>query len=284
MSSQTTHPEYVLGTADDEFIRLGLQHALWADFAGRSWKHAGIAPGQRVLDVGCGPGYATMDLARLVRGVPHDGAPPGHVVALDESPGFVERLKHESSVRGINNILAIAADVQRLDRTDLEPGSFDLAYARWVLCFVPDPGAVVAGVARLLKPGGRFVVNDYFNYEAMTLAPRRESFSRVIEAVGASWRARGGDPDVVGRLPALCREHGLTVTRLEAEQRVPRPSDTMWAWPDTFFRNFVPRLVEGGFLSGAEADAYFADWTKVSADPNAFIVLPVVFELIATRQ
>ncbi len=284
MSQTTGGAEYVLGTAEDEFVRLGLQHALWGDSAAPLWRRAGIGPGRHVVDVGSGPGYATMDLARLVRGVPREDAPGGGVVAVDESAGFIARLGQESRGRGLENIRGVVGDVQRLQDLGLEPGSFDAAYARWVLCFVPDPAAVVRGVAHLLKAGGRFVVNDYFNYEAATAAPRRASFSRVIRAVGESWRARGGDPDIVGRLPGLLRGAGLRLTHLEPEQRLARPGDTMWSWPDSFFRNFVPRLVEGGLLTGDEARAFFADWAEMSRpDSDSFILLPTVFGLVAEK-
>ncbi|MFY9341712.1 MAG: methyltransferase domain-containing protein, partial [Planctomycetota bacterium] len=70
--------EYVLGTGADELSRLGLQHRLWSDAAHQAWQRACIRPGQRVLDVGCGPGYAAFDLAQIVTAV-------GAVVGVDES-------------------------------------------------------------------------------------------------------------------------------------------------------------------------------------------------------
>ncbi|MEQ1634790.1 MAG: SAM-dependent methyltransferase, partial [Planctomycetota bacterium] len=58
--------EYVLGTGSDELTRLSQQHRLWSNTAHEAWLAARIAPGHRVLDVGCGPGYAAFDLASLV--------------------------------------------------------------------------------------------------------------------------------------------------------------------------------------------------------------------------
>ncbi len=268
--------EYVLGTDEAEHQRLGLQHRLWSDLAHETWKHARVGPGMRVLDVGSGPGFAAFDLAQTV-------GPSGRVVAVDESAGFIEKVREGARGRGLTNIDAHVHDVQRLEGLGLEAGSFDVVYARWVMCFVPDPAAVVRGVARLLKAGGRFCVNDYFNYESMTIAPKDAAFSKGIAAVGASWRERGGDPDFAGHLPRLCAEAGLRVARLEVHQRLCRPGDTMWAWPDSFWRNYMPRLVQGGHLTAGEAEAFMESWRRVSADPHAFMLLPAVFEIIAER-
>lgn len=275
-TAPTQPREYILGTADDEATRLGFQHQLWADLAQQTWREARIAPGQTVLDVGCGPGFASLDLAQLV-------GPTGAVHAADESAPFLERLRQQAAARGISNIHAHQADAHALDSLPIHPGSIDLAYARWVLCFVRDPGAVVASVARLLKHGGRFTVNDYFNYECMTIAPRRPAFSRGIRAIGESWRSRGGDPDVVGRLPDLFAKAGLRVTHLRVDQRLAQPADTMWQWPESFWRNYIPRLVSGGFLTKAEGDAFMSDWRDVTANPNSFMALPPVYMLVGEK-
>lgn len=273
----TTATEYVLGTDEAEYQRLGLQHRLWSDLAHQTWMNAKIGPGMRVLDVGSGPGHAAADMAQLV-------GHTGNVIGVDESAPFIERFNATAKARAIANMRGHVGDVQRLEFPGGAPASFDLAYARWVLCFVPDPAAVVRGVARLLKPGGRFCVNDYFNYEAMTLAPRDPAFSKGIAAVGRSWRERGGDPDLVGRLPKLCAEAGLRVTRLEVHQRITRPGDSMWAWPDSFWKNFIPRLAQTGHLTAREAGDFFETWKRVSADPHTFMLLPAVFEFIAEKN
>lgn len=273
----TTPAEYVLGTDEAEFQRLGLQHRLWSDLAHQTWMSARIGPAMRVLDVGCGPGHAAFDLAQIVGHV-------GSVLGVDESAPFIDRLRANAAARSVTNVDGHVGDVQRLDSLGQPSASFDLAYARWVLCFVPDPAAVVRGVARLLKPGGRFCVNDYFNYESMTIAPKDAAFTRGIAAVGKSWRERGGDPDLVGRLPKLCADAGLRVTRLEVHQRLTRPGDSMWAWPDSFWKNFIPRLAQTGLLTQREADEFFESWKRVSADPHSFMLLPAVFEFVAEKS
>src|SRR5262245_6514743 len=81
--SDASDRDYVLGTHDEELVRLGLQHRVWRPVVLDCWRRAGITTGSRVLDVGAGPGYAALDLAEIV-------GPAGRVVAVERSPRFVE--------------------------------------------------------------------------------------------------------------------------------------------------------------------------------------------------
>jgi ubiquinone/menaquinone biosynthesis C-methylase UbiE len=270
--------EYILGTGEQESARLGLQHRLWAASAHVLWERAGILPGMTILDVGCGPGHATMDLAEIA-------GPRGHVYAVDESALFLKQLHDRAAARQLRNVERILGDAQQIHQ--LLPhllAKADFAYARWVLCFVPDPEAVVAGVAALLKRGGCIAIQDYFSYESMTLAPRRDAFSRGVQAIGRSWRDRGGDPDIAARLPGLLRQHGLEVTYLNVNQRVATPDSTIWQWPDSFWQNYLPRLVEMGYLTGDEAAAFEAAWAQAASDPDSFMMLPPVWDIIARKR
>lgn len=266
--------EYILGTGDDELARLGFQHRLWSDAAHALWRAAGIRPGHRVLDLGCGPGFGAFDLASLV-------GRRGRVVALDMSEGFVAHANQQAAARDLPHLVARTGNVEALAFADGE--TFDIAYARWVLCFVAHPERVIAGVVRALAPGGRLCVHDYFNYETMTAAPRRASYTRIVQATAASWRSRGGDPDVVGRLPRLLAEHGMRVDHLAVHQRIARPGDTMWHWATTWWRNYVPKLVDMKFLEKPEAEAFFADLEDLDRSPHDFIVMPPVYEIMATK-
>lgn len=275
---------YVLGTGIDEAQRLGLQHRLWSSHTHRLWEEAGIQPGNVVLDLGCGPGHAAIDLAQIV------GA-NGRVIAVDESPAFLKQLRDHASSRGLENINRVLGDVQELDECIEQGkgndglGTIDVAYARWTFCFVNSPEAVVHSLAPIMKTGGKLVVQDYFNYErCMTLAPRREAFSKVINAVAASWRSRGGDTDVMGKLPSILHKNGFEVTHLDVVQRIARPGTTLWHWPTSFFANFVPKLVETGFINAEDAQKFFACWEEASKDAGSFVQLPPVYELIAVKQ
>src|SRR5271170_5692902 len=86
-------PHYVLGHSDAELERLRLQSALYADATRRVIRESGIAPGMRVLDIGCGPGDVAMLIADAV-------GPSGKVVAIDREPRAVETARNRALEAG----------------------------------------------------------------------------------------------------------------------------------------------------------------------------------------
>jgi len=89
--------DYVLGTHDEEIERLGLQHRVWRPRALDAWRRAGFTVGQTILDVGCGPGYASVDLAEIA-------GRSGRVVAIDRSRRFLDALESTARSRALKNL------------------------------------------------------------------------------------------------------------------------------------------------------------------------------------
>jgi SAM-dependent methyltransferase len=136
--------EYVLGTEDEEVRRLGLQHRVWRSKMLDAWEVAGISEGSRVADFGCGPGYASFDLAEIV-------GECGAVLGIDQSGRFVSHARTECKRRGLNKLhfleAGLAGDVPL-------PGGFDAVWCRWVASFVSDLPRLLGHVSSALRPGG----------------------------------------------------------------------------------------------------------------------------------
>lgn len=279
--------EYVLGTGDDELARLGVQHRVWSDAASGAWRRAGIGVGARVLDVGCGPGYATFDLAELVTHT-------GRVVGVDVSPRFVKHVNQQAGARRLTQVSALVADLQSEDagveravREALgQAKGFDAAYARWVLCWLANPALAVRHVAALLNVGGRFVVQDYFAWETMTRMPRSRAIDRLVEAAQHSFRAHQGDTDIAGKLPAIFNEAGLALESVQAHSRVVRGGggDSTLAWPVTWWNTYAPKLVESGHMTQRECDEALVDVNEIETRDDLFFVCPTVYELIGRKR
>lgn len=274
MSSPATEErEYVLGTHDAELTRLGFQHQVWSAQTAAAWEHAGFRRRDTILDVGCGPGYATLDLVDLV-------GPEGRVIGVDVSQRFVTHLREQAARRDHANVEARVEDLTQLSQA---PASVDGAFARWVLCFVADPAAVVARVARALRPGGTFVAMDYCHYEGFRTGPDSDVVQRVFAAVARSWRDHGGEPDIGLQLPQLMTAAGLKVREVRPLVRIGRPGTALWEWPRTFFQVFLPMLVSDGRLDAADADAFFAEYERRSGDPSAWFMTPPMVEVVAVK-
>lgn len=262
--------EYVLGTGLDELERLAFQHRLWSDAAHAAWIEAGIRIGQRVLDVGCGPGFASFDLAQLVTRA-------GTVLGIDESENFISYLNDQAHSRGLPQLSGRIGDVQALEQVETGAEPFDLAYIRWVLCFVPQPGKVIAGIAQRLRRGGRIVIHDYFGYQSLRTAPASDCHERAVAATIARWKDRGGNTDVAGDLPRLLADCGFRLIQFRAHARVARSTDTMFQWAEVWWKTWSPKLVESGFLSSADRDGLLQHIESLKADGHGFIQCPIVY-------
>src|SRR5262245_9010038 len=115
MATGGTEGDYVLGTHDEEVERLGLQHRVWRPRVLDAWSRAGFSTGQTILDIGCGPGHATFDLAGIV-------GPTGRVVGLERSRRFLDVLESERRRLGLENVETREVD---LDENDLPALGFE---------------------------------------------------------------------------------------------------------------------------------------------------------------
>ena len=270
--SDTEH-DYLLGTHEAELVRLGFQHRVWAGPTADAWERGGFRPGATILDVGCGPGYATLDLAQLVGG-------SGRVIAVDRSERFIGHLEAERQHRGLKQIETRLEDLETLSQAE---ESVDYAFARWVLCFVPRPDDVVARVARALRPGGTFVVMDYCHYEGFCVAPRSPVIERVIGAVAESFRRAGGNADVGRDVPGYMLDAGLEVRGIRQVVRLGRARSLVWEWPWAFFVNFLPTLVESGLISEDDRIEFNRDWEDRARNPAAFLLTPPMVEITGVK-
>lgn len=265
--------EYLLRSRDrEELGRLELQHRVWREQTDALVRRAGFCPGDRLLDLGCGPGFLSLDLAGLV-------GPGGSVTAVDGSQRFIDYLSEASRSRGLDWIRPELGDVRALR---LEPGSLDGAICRWVLMFLDAPDRAVRCVARALRPGGVLAVMEYVQFRSISLWPSGAHFKRVYEAVSRLISAAHGDPDVGGHVPRLLVDAGLEILEIESVMRTGRPGSPLWEWLDATNANHR-NLVEAGLLDQQELDAYYREWTDHRGIPGAFFTAPPVLLCVARK-
>ncbi|MFY9343180.1 MAG: hypothetical protein WAT39_11855, partial [Planctomycetota bacterium] len=109
------------------------------------------------------------------------------------------------------------------------------------------------------------------------------SHDLAVAATMKSWREQGGDPDVMARVPAMLVRHGMRVEQLRVHQRIARGADAMFAWVDTWWRTFAPKLVQRGLLAAADCEQLVADLAAIRNSDTDFIQCPTVYEIVAVR-
>ncbi len=268
----TEEDEYLLGTGAVELARLELQHNIWNGWTERLLDLAAFAPSGRILDLGAGPGFTTRSLAKR--------APEATVVALDSSPRFAAHLRHLATREGLRHVGFQQCDVHRLP---LESASCDGALARWLFCFLQRPEEVVAELARVLRPGARLAILDYFNYLAVGFHPPAPELTRAFQAVHRSFADHGGNLDICGVLPELLTLHGFQIAHLLPICEVTRPRESYWRWFKAFRDSYFDRLVEGGQLSAAELATFDTTLAAREQTPGSFFFTPPMLGIVAVR-
>jgi SAM-dependent methyltransferase len=271
--SQSKERDYVLGTHEPELERLGVQHRAWRPVVLDCWQNAGITVGSKVIDVGAGPGYATVDLAEIV-------GPTGKVVAVERSTNFVNAIKNSTQKRRSLNV-----EVHELDlmSDDLPDGPFDFSWCRWVLCFVSDPNLAVKKISSGLRPGGRAIFHEYGHYTTWQFFPHRPNLEEFRNHVIASWRGSGGEPDTGVKLPSWLKNNGLATRSIVPRIFCIRPADYMWQWPAQFVRVHLHRLLELGEIDAAFADKVRSDLVAAEKEEPSFMLTPLVLEIVAEK-
>jgi ubiquinone/menaquinone biosynthesis C-methylase UbiE len=268
-----TERDYILGTNDEEVIRLGSQHRVWRPVVSKLWWKAGITVGKRVLDLGAGPGYAAIDLAEIVGSA-------GEIVAVERSSKFVSVMKEACRSRRLTQVQIHELDLMT---DDLPKAAYDFSWCRWVLSFVSDPALLIRKLAAVMPIGSIAIFHEYGHYLTWRFSPRRPELERFAEKVSESWRASGGDPDIALNLPPLLSANGFIVRSAVPRIYCVRPSDYMWQWPAAFIESGPSRLQELGHVDEAFVSQVKAEFAKATKDPDSRMITPLVLEIVAER-
>lgn len=199
--------DYILGRGDAETRRLILQHQIYGPATRRLFRAAGIGPGMSVLDIGSGAGDVALLVADLV-------GPKGRVTGVDMNAAILETARARAAVAGWDNVVFEAGAVEHF----APAGRFDAVVGRWVLMYVPDPVALLARLAGLLRPGGIVA------FAEMDVAYPMRTFPPVPAAAElTAWMVPPeewpGPPDVRigGKLFDLFQRAGLPAPELTLE-------------------------------------------------------------------
>lgn len=257
---------YVLRQAEAAADRLAMLARVTWPSTSRALERAGLRPGMRCLDAGCGGGLVSLELARIV-------GPAGSVVGIDMDETGVERAGREAEARGLPAAFRVA-DVHVLE----EEGEFDLVFARFLLSHLPKPEVALARMVRALRPGGVVVLEDV-DFGGHVCHPPCAAFDRYVELYRAAVRRRGADPEIGPRLPGMLEDAGAAEVEFEALQLVYREGEGKLLAPVTM--EHIREAVAGsGLASHEEIDRTVRDLDAHARDRSTIMSLPRIFQAI----
>jgi ubiquinone/menaquinone biosynthesis C-methylase UbiE len=188
--------QYGSGVGDDELARLEAQGTALAAATQMIFANAGLRPGMRVLDLGCGAGDVSFVVADMV-------GPGGSVVGVDRSREALDRARVRAGQRGLSRVQFVEGDLH-------EPapgGPFDAIVERLVLMWAPDPAALLRQQATVLRPGG-LVVPVEVDVSTIRWLPDTP-FTTQIRSWLVEAFAKAGISTLGPRLRAVVEEAGL---------------------------------------------------------------------------
>jgi ubiquinone/menaquinone biosynthesis C-methylase UbiE len=221
----------------------------------------------RVLDVGCGPGTITVDLAARV--------PQGEVVGIDAAGDVLEAARQEASRQGRRGVRFEAGDVYHLAFGD---AAFDVVHAHQVLQHLGDPVAALAEMRRVCRPGGLVAARDS-DYGGMFWFPDDPELSEWRALYQRVARAVGGEPDAGRRMLSWAQAAGFAAVEPSAGAWCyATQADRSWwgsLWADRLTESpFGDRAVEHGLATRQDLERLADAWLRWAASDDGWFLIP----------
>lgn len=226
-----------------------------------------LRPAMRLLDVGCGPGNITTDLARIVA--------PGPVTGIDAAEDVLGEARERAARDGVENVVFLRGDVYGLEFDD---ATFDVVHAHQVLQHLADPVAALREMGRVCTPGGIVAVRDG-DYSSFAWHPEDPQLTQWLQLYRDVAVANGGDPDAGRRLKAWARAAGIGEVVSSASVWCYSTDEerewwaSLWAERTTSTR-LADRAVELGLATPADLQQMAESWQRWAADPDGWFSVP----------
>ena len=223
--------EYLLADQPSELERLQLQSRVWEPSGRQLLSKLDAESGGRALDVGCGALGWLRILSDWV-------GPSGQIVGTDIDESLLDAARSFLAAEGVSNAELVVDDVFA---SRLEPQSFDLVHARYLIAPLGRGREQVASHRRLLRPGGALVLEEW-DLASWHFNPSAPAAERLIRLLSEIFAALGGE---AGRgLPELLREIGIEEPELDAHVIALKPGHPYLRLPLQFSVALESRLLE----------------------------------------
>jgi SAM-dependent methyltransferase len=266
---QSATGPYVLATGESAAYRLRILHDLYGPGTRRVLLDAGLRPGMRVADLGCGVGMVTGWLAELV-------GPRGHVVGIDASGAQLAQARERLTVRVPNTSFVESSATA----TDLPPESFDLVYCRFLLLHLPEPELALREMRALLKPNGILVCEEGDLTSAGSEPPSvLGAFADLFGRLGPEC---GLDYTLGRRLFHLVKAAGFPAPEISFNQPVLARGENKRLL-ELSVAEAAPALISAGLITAEELESTLVEMRRLAADESVLAVMPRMAQVWASK-
>jgi SAM-dependent methyltransferase len=261
---------YVLRGGDGGYERLALlARTRWPDTAAL-FARAGLSPGMRCIDLGCGGGQVTLEIARLV-------GPEGSAVGVDMDEIKLDLARQAAAEGGLANVEFRQLNVRQWD----EPGSYDAVYCRFLLQHLSEPGDLLGRMWAAVRPRGVLIVEDA-DFDGWCCHPPNEGFDFFVRTYTKVLARRGGDPAFGRKLYGGFLGAGIPDPRVGLVQPVWTAGEgKTLAW--STLEAAAEAIVAERVASQDEVTAALTTLWQFTADPLTLISGPRIFQLWSSR-
>jgi ubiquinone/menaquinone biosynthesis C-methylase UbiE len=236
--------KYILGHSPAEIQRLMSQAVMLRPITERLLRSAGIEPGMRVLEVGCGAGDVSMLAAELVGST-------GSVVGIDRNAQVLAIARERAQTAKFGQIDFKEASIGTF--SDAEP--FDLVVGRYVLIHQADPADLIRAAAALSRPGGIVAFHELNVPSGVRSFPNVPLWQQVGERIATAFKSAAPHWDAGARLTEHFSRAGLPIPRLFSEIPIGNAEDShLIALAVNTLRSFMPQLIEIGAVTVQAVD------------------------------
>ena len=243
---------YVLGTHSEELKRLGRQHQIWQAEAIAAWDKAGFKSGDRLLDLGCGPGFASFDLAERVGSI-------GQVLGIDQSANYITHLNKQAAKLQLPQLKGELLDLATPTTLLIGDGCWDGAWCRWLCMFLTDLNPLLALIKSSLRQGAKLVLHEYIRWDTFSLHPHSAAVAEFVKCCIQHWQYHGGDPNVASRLPALLQQQGFELVSSCSLLACTSNGQAKAQWLEDFLASYPLQLIASGVWTQSQQEALEAE-------------------------